>query len=134
MMLSDFQDEEALDLLADIIEPVGTILEDEEIAKIYEEGTKSKEDTKSGNFGIKLKLKLVSVMIRNHKREVIEILAKLDKKDVADYHCNVLSLPVTLLSILNDPLMMDFFVPQVQKKGETSFGPVTENTEETEEN
>lgn len=128
MMLSDFQDEEALDLLADIIEPVGTILEDKEIAKIYEEGTKS------GNFGIKLKLKLVSVMIRNHKREMIEILAKLDKKDVADYHCNVLSLPGALLSLINDPLMMDFFVPQAQKKGETSFGPVTENTEETEEN
>lgn len=128
MMLSDFQDEEALDLLADIIEPVGAILEDEEIAKIYEEGTKS------GNFGIKLKLKLVAVMIRNHKHEVIEILARLDKKNVADYHCNVLSLPTALLSLINDPLMMDFFVSQAQKKGETSFGPVTENTGETEEN
>lgn len=127
MKLSEFKDEEALDLLADIIEPVGTILEDKEIAKIYEEN-------KSDGFGIKLKLKLVSVMIRNHKHEVIEILAKLNKQDASEFHCNVLTLPKELLSLINDPLMMDFFVSQVQSEGETSSAPATEITEETEKN
>lgn len=127
MKLSEFKDEEALDLLADIIEPVGTILEDKEIAKIYEEN-------KSDGFGIKAKLKLVSVMIRNHKPEVIEILAKLNKQDASEFHCNVLTLPKELLSLINDPLMIDFFVSQVQSEGEISSAPATEITEETEKN
>jgi hypothetical protein len=127
MRLSEFKDEEALDLLADIIEPVGSILEDDEIAKIY-------EDNKSDGFGIKAKLQTISVMIRNHKPEVIEILAKLNKKDVSEFHCNVLTLPKELLSLINDPIMQDFFASQVQNEGEISSAPVTENTEETEKN
>lgn len=127
MKLSEFKDEEALDLLADIIEPVGSILEDKEIAKIYEEN-------KSDGFGIKAKLQMISVMIRNHKSEVIEILAKLDKQDASEFHCNVLTLPKELLSLINDPVMQDFFVSQAQSEGETSFGPATESTGETEKN
>jgi hypothetical protein len=127
MRLSEFKDEEALDLLADIIEPVGSILEDDEIAKIYEEN-------KSDGFGIKAKLQAISVMIRNHKPEVIEILAKLNKQDVSEFHCNVLTLPKELLSLINDPIMQDFFASQVQNEGEISSAPVTEITEETEKN
>lgn len=126
MMLSEFKDEEALDLLADILEPVGMILDDEEISKIYKEA--------DGKTGIAGKLKIAKVMIKNHKPEVIEILARLDGcKDVKDYHCTVFSLPKQILTILNDPLLSDFFTSQAQNAGEMYSGPVTENTGEADE-
>lgn len=127
MKLSEFKDEAALDLLADIIEPVGEIMEDEEVAKIYEEG-------KSDGLGIKLKLKIVAVIVRNHKRAILEILARLNNQDVTEYHCNVLTLPKEILALINDPMMQDFFVSQAQTEGEISSGPATEITEGIEAN
>ena len=94
MKLSEYKNEQALDILADILEPSAKIFSDKDVKKAFETGDKIK--------GIK-------AAIKTHKNEIIEILAVLDGVPVAEYECNVLTLPVKLLEILNDTDLMSFF-------------------------
>ena len=102
MRLSDIKNEQALDTLADILEPASEILADEQV----------KEITKSGQP----KLKLAGYIIKNHKKAVIEILARLDGCDPANYSFTLLSLPKKVMEILTDPELADLFTSQGQEK------------------
>lgn len=115
MKLSEVQGDAALDLLADILEPVGEIMGDKEVAAA----------AKGQN-----KMKAVSVAIKGHKKAVIEILARLDGVDPKEYKVNVLTLPVKLLELLNDKELVQLFTWQGQTGDATSSGSVSENTED----
>lgn len=115
MKLSEYKDEAALELLADLIEPAAEIMADKELAKMLKEG-------KAG-------LKAVSYAIKNHKEAVMQILALLEGVPVEEYHCNVLTLPAKLLEILNDKELMQLFTLQGQTMEATLSASVLENTE-----
>lgn len=114
--ISEYINGEALDLLADIIEPAAAIFSDKNIAELMR-GEK--------------KMAAVSAAIKNHKQEVIKILARLNDTPVEEYKCNIFSLPTTLLEILNDEGLLAFFTASVRKSTKTSGGNATENTEES---
>jgi len=120
MRLSDFKGEEALDVLADIIEPLTTIIADEEIQAL----TKQK--------GVP-RIKYVKPAIKNHKQEVIFILATLQKQTVEEYEANLslITLPMQVLEFINDPEIQKLFFSQEQSQETSSenFGSATENTE-----
>ena len=112
--LSDFKNEEALDLLVDLIDPAADIFSDKKIVDIIRgEGSK---------------IEAVKVAIKEHKAAVMQIMAALDGVPVEEYSCNVFTLPIKLLEILNDKELISFFTSQVQMMEETSSGPVTEST------
>lgn len=111
--LSNVQGEEALDLLADLIEPASEIFTDKEIAKLY------KADKKGA---------AIAQAIKAHKKAVLTILALLEGEDPATYKPGLFALPAKLLQLLNDPELTQLFQSQVQD--ETSSGPVTANTED----
>lgn len=115
MKLTEIENEEALDLLADIIEPASGIFTDEEI----------RDEARNG----KNKIKLVQLILRNHKKAIIEILARLDGKQVSEYHANLIVMTKQLLEILNDKDLMEVFISQGQKKDSTYSGSAMENTE-----
>ena len=119
MRLSDYKGEEALDKLADIIEPLTVILADPAMQEI----------AKSGKVQM---IKYAKPMLKNHKAEVIEILACLDNEPVETYKEKVtlLTLPMKLLEFLNDPEVQALFQSQAQSemKSTAPFGPVTEST------
>ena len=94
MKLSEYKNEQALDILADILEPAATIFSDKEVKEA---------------FGTGDKIKGIKTVIKTHKKEIIEILAVLDGVPVAEYECNVLTFPVKLLEILNDTDLTNFF-------------------------
>lgn len=100
MKLSEFKNEAALDLLADIIEPVSHILADKRCSELL----------KKRNIP-----KAVKVILKQHKNEVIEVMAALDGKTVEEYECNVFTLPMKLLELLNDPELLAFFASQGQE-------------------
>lgn len=101
MKISEIKGEQALDTLADLIEPVARILADKEMEQAIRGGEP--------------KLLLVKKMLKGHKAEVIEILAALDGADPATYEVNLLTLPVKLLEILNDEALTSLFTSQGQK-------------------
>lgn len=112
MKLSEYKDEDALELLANISEPAIEIFADKQLAQLIRE-------KKSG--------KAISCAIKNHKKEVMELLAALDGVPVEEYHCNVFSLPQKLLEILNDKELVAFF--SSTQEAQNASGNVMENTE-----
>lgn len=113
MKLSEYKDDAALDLLADLIEPVTEILSDEAVKKAAEEGKKAKA---------------VSIAIKNHKKEVMAFLAAIDGVPVEEFHCNVLTLPTRLIELFNDPGIVQLFTFAGQTEEATASGSRTENT------
>lgn len=114
MKLSEYQGEAALDILADLIEPAGEIMSDKEIWKV----------SKKNRF------KAIGLAIKNHKKALMQIMATMDGVPVDEYECNVFSLPVKILELLNDPDLVQLFTYQGQTGDAKSSGSVSENTEE----
>lgn len=112
--LSEYKGEEALELLADLIEPMSVIMTDKEIHALFKEN----------------RFKAISLAIKKHKDAIIEILAILDGVPVDKYECNLLTLPVTILALLNDKEMLQLFTSAGQMGDATSFASLSENTEE----
>lgn len=105
MRLSDIKGEEALDVLADIIEPMALILADEDVQKL----------SKQKNVNA---LAYVKPMIKNHKKEVIEILARLENEEPEEYAKKVtlLTLPMKIVDFINDPEVQSLFHSQEQSQ------------------
>ena len=114
MKLSEYQGEAALDILADLIEPAGEIMSDKEIGDVFKEN----------------RFKAIGLAIKNHKKAVMQILAIMDGVPVEEYKCNVFSLPVKILELLNDPDLVQLFTYQGQTGDANSSGSVSVNTED----
>ena len=129
MKLSDFKGEEALDVLADIIEPIAMIMADEEIVKLQKESDKILEES-NGKRKLPM-IKFVKPAIKNHKKEVLYVLARLENKSVEEYEKEVtlITLPMKVLEVINDEQLKSLFHSQGQITPLASSGSATENTE-----
>ena len=115
--LSEIKNEDALDVLADILEPTMEIFTDTVFKKKYDDG----------NI-----MDAVKYVIKAHKKAIIEVLAGLDGVPVNEYSVNVIEIPKRLFELLNDKDTLDFFQSQGLKISDISFGSVMGNTGETE--
>lgn len=113
MKLSEYKDEQAIDLLADIIEPATEIMADAEVKKMFKEKAS--------------KVAAIKYAIKNHKSAVMEILAALDGVPVEEYHCNVFTLPMKCLEILSDEDLISFFTSAAQTMEVKPSGSPTES-------
>lgn len=113
--LSEYQNEEALDILADLIEPAAKIFSDKAIEREWNSGNR---------------IGAVKVAIKNHKSEVIDILAIMEGIPRDEYKCNVVTIPARLLEILNDPDLVDFFGQQSQSGTDVFSGSAMASTED----
>ena len=114
MKLSEFKDDAALELIADIIEPATEILADPAIKDAFSRS----------------KMAAIKVAIKNHKSAIKEIIARLDGKTPEECHFTAISLPVKLLSMFNDPDLQQLFTSSGQTAGENACSSASENTEE----
>lgn len=119
MKLSDYRGEEAIDLLADLLGPVVKIYNDEEFRDAVSE--------KSSN------LEIVQLLLKRHKKEVLYMMALIDKEDPETYSPSIFGLPMKLIEIMNIPEMRLLFMSQGQKNASVNSGSATENTEDHEE-
>ena len=114
--LSDYRDEEALDLLAELFEPMAKFFMDDEFVKTFDSGNR---------------LWAVKVAIKNHKPEVMQILAAMEGVPVEEFHCNIMTLPIRLYQLITTPEIAGFFTSVAMKSSERSSGSVTGNTGES---
>ena len=91
--LSEFKDEEAMDLLADLLLPVSNIITDIQSAV-----------SKNEPMAV-----LARDIIKKHKKDVLEVLGLLAD---GEYHCTPVSLLRDVLAIMNDKEIMHFFSEQ----------------------
>lgn len=115
--LSDIRGEEALDVLADLLEPATEIMADTELVALVRSGKK---------------IQAVSHAIRNHKRSIIEILAIMDGESPDTYEPSLTVLPLKIIELLNDPDLIQVFSSQGQMMDGKSFGSATETIKEAE--
>ena len=111
MKLSEYQGEAALDILADLIEPAGEIMSDKEIGEVFK----------------KNRFKAIGLAIKNHKKAVMQFISSIDGVPVEEYKCNVFTLPVKILELLNDPDIVQLFTYQGQTGDATSSGSASAN-------
>ena len=114
--MAERTNEEALDLFADLLEPVAAVLSDKEL----------RESIKKGDS----RVKSAAIAIRNHKPEVIQILALLEGVPVEEYRINLLALPVKVVRLLNLPEVKELFIGAETKNVAGFSGSATENTED----
>lgn len=118
LKLSSFENEDALDILADIMLPASEIMMDKAFAKMYDSRVAP--------------LKIIAYVLKNHKKSCVEIVSALHGETPETYKFNILSLTKDLLSMINDPELMAVFSSQGQKTEETSSGSAMETTGEKE--
>ena len=120
MKLSDYKNEDALDLLADLMEPVADIMADAELKAL---ATKQNAN----------KLEIAQYVLRNKKAQLVTIFARMNNTPRNEYKATAPEMLAQLLDALNDKALADFFASQAQQKIGASSGLVTENTEATDE-
>ena len=119
--LQDIKGEEALDVLAEILDPVVTLIRNPKVLKIID--TRGFRD-----------IETIKLLIQEGKHEVLQIMAILDGKPYDEFleTFDILTLPVMLYQTFNDESLQAVFTSQSQTMGETGSGFATENTEEKE--
>lgn len=121
--LSEFKDDEAMDVLIEILEPSANLIKNNKF-KLAIRGDKEK-DIKPN------KMQAIKIAITENRKDVVKIMATLNETPVEEFHYNLLTLPKMMVELFNDKELIDFF----QYRGETDLeipsGSATENTEES---
>lgn len=113
--LSDYKGDDAIELWADLLEPMGAIIADKEIAEVVQSG--------------KPKLLIAKSILKNHSKDAESILLRIDPTPIDGLNI-VLRLVMLIGEIGQSEELKSFFgfAEQVKTANE-SFGSVTENTE-----
>lgn len=101
MKLSEYKNEEAIELLADIIEPVGEILSDEKVKNAFRTMPKHK---------------VVSFVLKKYPKEIVSILARVEGVPEDKYEGNIATMMKEVMDIINDEVFSDFFSSQMPKR------------------
>ena len=93
--LSEVKGEEALDVLAEILEPIVTIINDEEVKAGFETNI----------------AKSVSIALKKYKTEILQIFASINGKSVEETceEIDILSLPSYIVDVLSEPAIRRLF-------------------------
>lgn len=96
--LTELQNEQAAEMLAEIIEPAATIFADTDVRDAL------KESKMSG----------VKTAMKKHSKELIDLLAIIDGADRETYSVNAIQIVSKTLAILSDKELVQAFTLQAQ--------------------
>lgn len=113
--LSEFRGAEALDVLADLIEPATEFMSDKEVVLLL----RDRSTILSG----------ASLILKKHPKAILRIMARLEGADPETYNPSLVALPKMLVELFNDPELIDLFTSQGQSEAQTNSGSATENIE-----
>lgn len=100
--LTEYRNEEAADILADLIETVSTILTDKEIKESFQEN----------------KIKAVKTALKKYGKEIIDLLAIYEGIPREEYSVSPVQIFSKTLAIINDKEFMSAFTLSEQITGE----------------
>lgn len=115
MRLSDFKDEKAIEVVADLIDPISRMAQ---VVKAERDGSKNKNITQA---------QLVGIALKKCKKEAIEMFAILNDIPKDKYHCNGATILGDVMNMFSDPQLLQLF--GLQSKIPTSSGSASESTE-----
>lgn len=106
MKFSEMNNEQAMNALADLIDPVSEICSKELLQLLSDRNFKG----------------AAKKLLREHQRAVITILAVMDGEKPENYRFNPFQLLMKLIALLNDPDVVQLFTSQLQSAGAGSSG------------
>lgn len=112
MKLSDIKGARGFEVLGEIIEPILTIFQDQEIRDLLKTN----------------RVKGISAALKKYKNELLLIMAVLDGKEVETYNPDIMKIAANIGELLNDPAVLSLFISAGQTT-ETSSGSASESTE-----
>lgn len=115
MKLSEINGERAVEVIADLIEPIANIATDKECADLFSVKPVKDEDKKV--TARKHLVKKVPALLKSHKQDVIKIIATLDGKSVNDM--NVFSITAALIGFVQDEALIELFTSAARSVEET---------------
>lgn len=122
MRLSEIKGGDAIDVIADIIDPVTAIIADKDVAKVIK--------------GNKPKLLIAKTILKKQKDNILLILAILNQENPKEFKPSLVELPVMLIQLITDVMeneeLMSLFHSQDKMISSVSSTPVMQTTEETE--
>lgn len=120
MKISEYRGEEALELLADIMEPAARMLADAEVQAAFKRGAPV--------------AKIAQLCLKGRKREILEILARLENIPAEEYAetRGIGEMLMGIIGLFSDPSVSMLFPSRGQRKEEIPSGSATEGTQEGE--
>jgi hypothetical protein len=115
MKLSDIKGERAVEVIADLIEPIANIASDKECADLFSVKPVKNEDKKV--TARKHLVKKVPLLLKTHKRDVIQIVATLDGKTIDEM--NLFSITAALIGMIQDEALIELFTSAARNVEET---------------
>lgn len=95
MKLSEIKGEKAIEVFADLLEPVGSILADKEVSDMIRNDAS--------------KVEIIQKMLKKHSKDVIKMMAIIDDVPVEEYEINFVTLPSKLIELFNDEAVTQLF-------------------------
>lgn len=117
MKLSQMRGKEAIDALADLLDPVTEIVADKEFEKIYK--------SKPLLFSVKY-------ILKHHQDSILTILAIMNGEDPDYFEPKFWQLPKMIMEVLEDEDVKSLFQSQQMKNLNDNSFAVTQNIKETE--
>lgn len=127
MKLSDIKGERTLDVIADIIDPIANIAEDEEASAMFRKEKLPKGMTKK-TFLLQRARKAVPALLKGHKGDIIAILSAIEGTTKEEYTAslNLVKLTKDAIELISDEAFMTLFISA--QSGDSS-GSAQESTE-----
>lgn len=132
MKLSEIKGERTFDVIADLIDPIAKIAADKSVAELFRREQLPKGESARA-YAMKRIRASAPALLKNHKRELIEIMAVLEGKSASEYSAT-LTIPKLLsdvFSMLSDGELLALF-GLAQTTAGTSSGAAQANTPEAE--
>ena len=127
MRLSDIKGDRTLEVIAEIIDPIANIAEDEEASAMFKR-EKLPDGMTAKKFLMKRARKSLPVLLNRHKADIIAILSALEGVSAEEYAktLNLLKFPKDCIEILTDEVFIELFI---SAQSENSSGSAQESIE-----
>ena len=130
MKLSDIKGTRTLDVIANVIEPICNIAEDDEAATLFKR-EKLPDGMTVKKFLLQRAKTCIPVLLRDHKQDLIAIFAAIEGVTLNEYG-DELDLPKLFkdfVELLTDDVFRTFFISAQSEKDVVPSGSAQENTE-----
>lgn len=115
MSLFDYENEDAVEVLADMFEPAAVICADQILQAMVKNN--------------KPPIMIATHILKNYPKQIVAIFAASEHTPVSEYHITIPKMIQKLLALVNDKEMKSFFTSQAQMAEPMHSGEPTENTE-----
>ena len=131
MRLSDIKGDRTLEVIAEIIDPIANIVEDEEASAIFKR-EKLPDGMTAKKFLMKRVRKSLPVLLKGHKADIIAILSAIEGVSADEYAgaLNLVKLVKDCTDLLTDEAFMQLFI---SAQSENNSGSAQESIEAQEQ-